>query len=75
MLKLPLKIAEFINENYPGKNYVSHKKEEDHITGVTYYVVHLHDDDDCYQLKFTVDGKCVAQNKEPLRSDYHEQYY
>ncbi len=75
MITLPLKIAEFINANYPGKNYVNHKKEEDAVTGAVYYVVFLDDDEKCYRLKFNENGKCISEYSEPLQPDYNEQYY
>lgn len=74
MIKLPLKIAEFINANYPGKNYVNHKKEDDKVLGVV-YTVYLNDDEKCFQLRFNEKGRCLSEYSEPLKPDYNEQYY
>lgn len=71
--KLPLKIVEYINEYFPGKNFINFKISEER--GVIYYVVHLHDDENRYSLKFNERGACVGQKNEPLYSDYREQYF
>lgn len=74
MIRLPLKVAEFINEHYPGKNYVNHKKQDDVALGKV-YLVYLNDDDKCYQLWFNETGRCIYEYSEPLKPDFHEQYY
>ncbi len=71
--KLPLKIAEYINEYFPGKNFISFKITEER--GMIYYDVYLHDDENRYSLKFSDKGNCVGQKTEPLYSDYQEQYF
>jgi len=72
--RLPLKIAEYINEYFPGKNLVNYKMEEDD-TGTKYYILSLHDDENCYRLKFSEKGNYICQTSEALYSDYHEQYF
>jgi hypothetical protein len=71
---LPLKIAEYVNEHFPGKCFINHKKVEND-TGTFHYLVYLNDDENRYCLRFSETGNYINQNSEPLYSDFHQQYF